>query len=536
MAGLFKSKIFLRHFLGSVTLICFTFVIISFVLLTVTRISLEKQQLYTAENYRIQASKAITDWLTSTDLHLKSQAAYIALLEEEKIGSDEVAEIIKNEIAVNDNLLDILILNQEGEVVNSVDGPKNKYTLPDRLYFINGMKGEATITGFYKGAKTGIPIMAIGHPIFIDGKPKYVIAGIIGLERIKELVENQNFGYWGQAYLVDPQGRFITDSRFIEEYVKGIGDKEKYIVYSKAVQEVLTKKEGTGIYNDFLGQRVFGSYQWFEQLQVGLIVEFGAERAMAPVSELLRVIGLLSIAVAVIGICMAFIFSKQLVRPINHLVDATEDIIRQNYNKKIEFATGTELDMLADRFNSMQSAIRCREDRLKELSMKDGLTGIYNHALLIELFEKEFENCNETGKNISFIMLDIDYFKKINDTYGHVAGDIVLKEFASMLKECMRDIGIVGRYGGEEFSIVMPEADSKDVIEVCETIRQKIEGNIFNAAGTIINATTSIGICHKEAQQKSINSEDMIKMADNALYMAKGNGRNRVEVYRVNSE
>lgn len=179
----------------------------------------------------------------------------------------------------------------------------------------------------------------------------------------------------------------------------------------------------------------------------------------------------------------------------------------------------------------VNSALRYKErqDQLIEMSMKDGLTGVYNHALLLELFEKEYFKCERTGQGISFVMLDIDYFKSINDTYGHVAGDIILKELAKALTKSIRVSDIVGRYGGEEFGLVFPGVDQYAVVQICERIRMTIENHKFVADGNEIHATVSIGICYKPGKQL-IGCSQMIKMADDALYKAKRNGRNRVEM------
>ncbi len=179
----------------------------------------------------------------------------------------------------------------------------------------------------------------------------------------------------------------------------------------------------------------------------------------------------------------------------------------------------------------VQSALRYKYklDELKEMAMKDGLTGLYNHALLIELFEKEFIKQRRDASCLAFAMLDIDYFKKVNDTYGHMVGDVILKELAAILMESVRRSDIVGRYGGEEFGIVIPEATSDDVFQLCERIRKSTENYSFQADGKVIKITVSIGIYFKGFNDE-ISHTDMIKKADEALYKAKRDGRNRVEI------
>ncbi|MDF2947842.1 MAG: diguanylate cyclase [Bacillales bacterium] len=180
----------------------------------------------------------------------------------------------------------------------------------------------------------------------------------------------------------------------------------------------------------------------------------------------------------------------------------------------------------------IQSALRLKEyqDILRDMAMKDSLTGLYNHALLIDLFEKEFAKTKRDGDGLTFVMLDIDHFKKVNDTYGHSAGDVVLKDVSKILLESIRSCDIVGRYGGEEFSIVLLTSHSSEVIEICERIRKNIENYSFNIGDSSISITISLGAYISDFNSQ-ITPKEMIKLADESLYTAKRNGRNRLEVY-----
>ena len=178
----------------------------------------------------------------------------------------------------------------------------------------------------------------------------------------------------------------------------------------------------------------------------------------------------------------------------------------------------------------VQSAIQFKQtqDKLKEMAMKDGLTGLYNHALLIELFEKEIDKQQRNNGSISFAMIDIDNFKKINDTYGHISGDTVLKELSNILMSSVRGGDIVGRYGGEEFSIVFPGIDEQNAFQLCERIRKEVEDFNFEIGIETVKITISIGINFNELKG-IINKREIIQKADEALYRAKHNGRNRME-------
>lgn len=182
----------------------------------------------------------------------------------------------------------------------------------------------------------------------------------------------------------------------------------------------------------------------------------------------------------------------------------------------------------------VQSAFRLKQhrDRLKEMAMKDSVTGLFNHALLLELFEKEIAQHERDKKAISFAILDIDHFKRINDTYGHQTGDVVLKELANILTRSLRKGDLIGRYGGEEFGIVLPEAPSEGAFKLCDRIRQSIEKMNFSTPKGDIRITVSIGICSKEPDCQTASVE-VVNGADEALQRAKQLGRNRVETCKM---
>lgn len=168
-------------------------------------------------------------------------------------------------------------------------------------------------------------------------------------------------------------------------------------------------------------------------------------------------------------------------------------------------------------------------DQLREMAMKDGLTGIYNHTLLVELFEKEAARCRRMNENTAFLMIDVDFFKVINDTYGHLAGDAILRELAETISKSVRVNDIVGRYGGEEFGVVLSGLTEIDTIKVCEKIRRNIDEKQFKYDDISIKITVSIGFCLRRPEDAS-NINENIRKADEALYNAKKMGRNRVEV------
>ncbi len=164
---------------------------------------------------------------------------------------------------------------------------------------------------------------------------------------------------------------------------------------------------------------------------------------------------------------------------------------------------------------------------LERLSRTDALTGTYNRRSYEDSLKAELERTKRYSSPLSIVMLDIDYFKKINDTHGHIAGDRVLQFLGSTLKECLRPSDIVCRYGGEEFSILLTEADRSAALTTAERLRSVIEETAIPVDDNLsLKITCSFGIA--EYNNQIANADAFINMADEALYQAKAAGRNRV--------
>jgi diguanylate cyclase (GGDEF)-like protein len=170
---------------------------------------------------------------------------------------------------------------------------------------------------------------------------------------------------------------------------------------------------------------------------------------------------------------------------------------------------------------------------LSEVSARDSLTGLYNRPYVMEKIESEMNRALRHGSPVSLLMLDIDYFKRINDEYGHPAGDEVLKGIGRVLRESCRVYDVPGRYGGEEFCIVLPETKVGNTATVAERIRSRLATAPIDAGEVAIHVTASIGIAGMEATAEDavLSASMLIDRADRALYSAKHRGRNRVELW-----
>lgn len=182
------------------------------------------------------------------------------------------------------------------------------------------------------------------------------------------------------------------------------------------------------------------------------------------------------------------------------------------------------------RILDLQASMREAQRKLQELASRDGLTGVLNRRALEERIAEAFSYFLRRGSPLSIAMLDLDHFKTINDTYGHQAGDDVLREAARRVSSMVREYDAVGRYGGEEFMVLLPDTPLDEASVIAERIRAAIgEESINTRDGGAIDATVSVGLATAGSGFRG-NVNEVIESADAALYRAKRSGRNRVEV------
>jgi diguanylate cyclase (GGDEF)-like protein len=163
---------------------------------------------------------------------------------------------------------------------------------------------------------------------------------------------------------------------------------------------------------------------------------------------------------------------------------------------------------------------------LERLATTDGMTGIYNRRHFLTLADREWSRAKRYRRPLSLLMIDIDFFKAINDTYGHQVGDRMISHMAGLARDCKRDTDVLARIGGEEFALLLPETTLDQANIVAERLRCEVAGRPLGAADMFVAATVSIGVA--AADTSTVEFLQLMKAADQALYEAKRAGRNRV--------
>jgi diguanylate cyclase (GGDEF)-like protein/putative nucleotidyltransferase with HDIG domain len=167
------------------------------------------------------------------------------------------------------------------------------------------------------------------------------------------------------------------------------------------------------------------------------------------------------------------------------------------------------------------------QDELKRSAITDGLTGLYNHQFFTQILEREFARCSRYSKPMAVMMLDLDHFKAVNDTFGHEVGNAVLRRAAELLTNAVRNVDTIARYGGEEFALVAPEAQRADAFELAERLRLKLATHLTIGQAPNCTTTVSIGVATND-DPRATSAQALLDLADKAMYLAKRSGRNRV--------
>lgn len=207
--------------------------------------------------------------------------------------------------------------------------------------------------------------------------------------------------------------------------------------------------------------------------------------------------------------------------------DANEELGRLNFSY-----AQMVLELKESKQNADKLALKLKRanDSLRELAYRDALTGLYNHRYFQEIMASELERAERDKHPVSLMLIDIDYFKNINDKFGHPAGDHVLREIAETMVELVRNGDIVARYGGEEFAIILPETAVSSAKVLAQRVRRGIEQSKIQYEKHSIPVTISCGISSCDFNNSIMSRSAFMKHSDQALYRAKENGRNRVEM------
>jgi len=380
-------------------------------------------------------------------------------------------------------------------------------------------------------------ISTIAVPIGSPGSPLLgALAARLKINSVDSILDSYSPGESGQAYLITLGGNLITSSRVSSAQLMSMR-------LSEAAVNDLLQMEGTAIeYTNYLGTEVVGTLRRIPRLSWALVAEIPIEEAYAQVARL-RNVTLAVVALLLLGVgLIAYVLALVIARPLDRLTAGAREVAAGDLSVGLPVIGRGEVSYLTEVFNDMVTKLRegreeldAANETLKEqnealerLSITDGLTGLFNRRQLMEALTRETRRTRRHKRPFTVLMLDVDHFKKCNDTYGHLVGDDVLRKLGSILKGMLRDVDFVARFGGEEFVVILPQTTKIDAKSIGERIRYQVESTSFkdNTNRSFTSLTVSLGVASYPVDAES--EEELIKKVDQALYMAKGKGKNLV--------
>ncbi|HSW11550.1 MAG TPA: diguanylate cyclase [Solimonas sp.] len=400
-----------------------------------------------------------------------------------------------------------------------------------------------------RDASAGVYSVDISIALSHDGHFAGVLKAVYNVESLLEIIGKSTVGRSGHVVLVDAKGNIIAAPH---RFASIIFDKTSNVSGFEAFRMAQNNIPGYTFENvPWVGRALIGVARATAQessLEEGwsALVIVPVEEALVSARQLFW-FGVLTLgAVALVVVGATIFLSARISRPLVDIAGSVAQIDGGALGVRVPHEGADEVGTLAAAINRMTQRL-ARYDamniekikqlnvdleganrQLEQLATTDALTGLANRRIFSERLEYELKRTQRSGVPLSLVMIDLDHFKRINDTHGHQAGDAVLREVGSLLRMVIRQTDTAARYGGEEMALILPGTDKQGALNLAEKVRKLISLETVVTDGAELNITASLGIA-SASDLAAPDASSMVQIADAALYRAKSGGRNRVE-------
>jgi len=422
--------------------------------------------------------------------------------------------------------VELMVVDPQGTVVATSARQVRPIQMPQG-WAAEVLHDNAAMGDPYRDSTLGAALLVVAVPIHVPSAQFLgALTAKLNLSSMDQILRRYAPSDSGRVYLVSAEGEIVTGR------ATGSGTR-----LTTASMQRLTALDGSlASYRGYDGERVVGSMRTEPTLRWSVVAEAPASLAFRQVSRLRNTMFLL-VAGLLVGVGMiAYFLGLFIVRPLHRLAKGAAKVAAGNLDVDLPVLSGGEVGYLTQVFNNMvvrlregrealdaaNETLRRKNEELERLSVTDGLTGLYNRRRLMEAVNDEARRSQRLKHTFAVLMVDVDHFKKYNDSFGHLAGDGVLARVAAILREATREVDHVARYGGEEFLVMLPETGMPEALEIAERIRARIAEEVFPGR----RMTVSIGVA--EFPLHGDSPEQVIAAADEALYEAKREGRDKV--------
>jgi diguanylate cyclase (GGDEF)-like protein len=418
-----------------------------------------------------------------------------------------------------DTILELTVVNAAGEVIASSAERPAPVAIP------SNWPQTHVIAAPHWNKQYQAPTLSIAVPVLSYGD--VLIGGMVAvldLRNLKPQLKSAAKSPPGEVLLLDSDGRMLVSS-----YI----DENKLTKLDGALLSRLQEKAGDSMeFHGLTHEQVIGLADVATDLSITVLAERDRTEVYGAWIELRNIFLGLVAALVLVVTAVAFQMGRSIVLPLQRLIRAADRIAAGDFEVRLSATRSDELGHLTQVFNQMTERLRrsraeimAANEVLKTLSITDSLTGLYNRSKLDSILTDQLARFKRNHRPFTLLMLDIDHFKTLNDTYGHIAGDEILAAVARILLQSIRSIDYAARYGGDEFIIILTETSARPAWKTAERVRSQVEALDTAAKGSDIALTVSIGIV--EPRLEDMTPTEVFARADHALYEAKRAGRNR---------
>ncbi|HKS06319.1 MAG TPA: diguanylate cyclase [Gemmatimonadaceae bacterium] len=422
------------------------------------------------------------------------------------------------------------VVDMQGRVVASSTPGTRAVRLPDDWTTALRADGQTVGDVFWdNGSGDGKLFIAV-RVQGAGGRLLGAFAADVKLAAVQEVLRSFAVDTTSTLYLINDKGGFLASSRGSSPQLTATQLSPGALAKLTAVASRTVSYQSAG------GVEVLASLTAVPQVQWAALSETPAIAAFDKLTRFRNIGVLIVVALLAAVTAGAYRFGLIVTRPLDRLTEGAAEVAAGNLEVDLPGGGTGEVGALTSVFNYMvaklregrraldaaNETLRQRNDELAQLSVTDGLTGVANRRYLVQRLSEEAQRAGRSGERFAILMTDVDHFKQYNDTFGHPAGDEVLKKVASILSESIRMTDCVARYGGEEFCVLLTSTKPDEVMPLAERIRAKIASAKFEGS----SVTLSIGVAAFPEAGKT--PEAVVAAADEALYQAKRDGRNKV--------
>jgi len=486
--------------------------------ITIFLIFMTKSQLNTTYKEELNAivklqSQSVEKWINERELDIKFLSSHV------HDNNTLIQSFLEDFVLNQSEFYSISYVDKLGKTI--IDSTfETKHDFGEEEFFLDAMDGVDTISDVRVSPDGKMPIIYFASPILDEfSDVSGVIIGAVRLSSIQNLVEDFRFSKTGETFIINAENKLLTKRKFEDIEI---------------LKEIKGDYKENGFYINYAGDEVLGASTTALFDRWTIVAQMSTTEMYKVFKKFLIYISIFVVILLIMVIPIILHFSNKIERPLKSLLRGSKTIENGEYGHNINSDSIThstlEIRELTHSFNSMSNKLNNVIGELKLSSTIDVLSQLYNRRELMRLSSLAYNRLKKEKSVFSILMIDIDFFKKINDNYGHRAGDVAISLVSNTIKTSIGSTDIAGRYGGEEFLVFIANNDLNQSEQIAQRIRRNVENLEIRCEDAVFTCTCSIGLLYHDGRESSLSLEDVIELSDNALYKAKKNGRNKVEI------